>query len=413
MRTSEQVRTGEGDPEGAPQRVALLTGGGDKAYSLALAVALSAAGNEVDYIGSNDQDDSRLRDDPRIRFLNLRGAQSAKAGAAGKLARVLVYYVKLIRYAATARPRVFHILWNNKFQTFDCTALMLYYRLLGKMVVMTAHNVNAGKRDGKDSWWNRFTLRVQYRLTNHLFVHTQRMKQELVEEFQVPGGKVTVIPHGIHNSVPATEMTQAEARESLGLPARDKTILFFGNVAPYKGVEYLVAAFNQLAVPGTDYRLVIAGRCKDCPDYRRQIEQAVKEGGAADRVTLRTEFIPDAETELYFKAADVMVLPYTFIFQSGVLFLSYNFGLPVIASDLEALRDEIVVGETGLVFRTLDAADLARTIQQYFGSELYRDLEVRRSRIQEHANERYSWAKVAAMTTQVYAVAAGGRAAKV
>ncbi len=413
MQNSEPVGSRRTEADGAPQRVALLTGGGDKAYSLALAVALSAAGNEVDYIGSDEQDDARLRNDPRIRFLNLRGSQSAKGGAAGKLVRVLIYYGKLIRYAATARARVFHILWNNKFQAFDRTGLMLYYRLLGKKVVMTAHNVNAGKRDGKDSWWNRFTLRMQYRLTQQLFVHTERMKQELVAEFQVPRGKVTVIPHGIHNSVPATAMTQAEARQRLGLPPRDKTLLFFGNVAPYKGVEYLVAAFNQLAVPGTDYRLIIAGRCKDCPDYRRQIEQAVREGGAADRVSMRIEFIPDAETEVYFKAADVMVLPYTFIFQSGVLFLAYNFGLPVIASDLEALRDEIVAGETGLVFRTLDAADLARAIRQYFGSELYRDLEVRRLRIQEHANEHYSWAKVAAMTTQVYAAAAGGRAAKV
>ena len=278
---------------------------------------------------------------------------------------------------------------------------------------MTAHNVNAGKRDGTDSWWNRFTLRIQYHLTNHIFVHTQRMKQELVDDFGVPEGNVTVIPYGINNSVPTTGLTQAEARQRLGLPARDKVLLFYGNLAPYKGVEYLVTAFNQLAVAGTDYRLIIAGRCKECPDYRRQIEQAVKEGGAADRVTLRIEFIPDAETEVYFMAADVMMLPYTYIFQSGVLFLSYNFGLPVIASDLEALRGEILPGETGLVFKTLDAADLVRTIQTYFRSDLYRDLAARRARIQEHANERYSWTKVGAMTTRAYAAAVGNSTGKI
>ena len=46
-----------------------------------------------------------------------------------------------------AKPRVFHILWNNKFELFDRTLLMLYYRLLGRRVVLTAHNVNAAKRD--------------------------------------------------------------------------------------------------------------------------------------------------------------------------------------------------------------------------------------------------------------------------
>ena len=132
MQISEPARIGRTEVAPAPQRVALLTGGGDKGYALGLAMALSGAGNTVDFIGSDDQEDERLRNDPRIRFLNLRGSQSAKAGAAVKMRRVLVYYARLIAYAATARPRVFHILWNNKFQTFDRTALMLYYRLLGK-----------------------------------------------------------------------------------------------------------------------------------------------------------------------------------------------------------------------------------------------------------------------------------------
>ena len=56
-----------------------------------------------------------------------------------------MYYAKLIRYAATAKPKIFHILWNNKFELFDRTVLMLYYRLLGKRIVLTAHNVNAGQ----------------------------------------------------------------------------------------------------------------------------------------------------------------------------------------------------------------------------------------------------------------------------
>ena len=69
-----------------------------------------------------------------------------------------MYYAKLIRYAATAKPRIFHILWNNKFEFFDRTLLMLYYRLLGKKIVLTVHNVNAGRRDSKDTRLNRLTL---------------------------------------------------------------------------------------------------------------------------------------------------------------------------------------------------------------------------------------------------------------
>ena len=116
----------------------------------------------------------------------------------------------------------------------------------------------------------------------------------------------------------------------------------------------------------------------------------------------RIEHIPDEEVELYFKAADVLIVPYVHIFQSGVPFLAYSFGLPVIATDVGSLREDIVEGRTGFVCQPRDSSDLARTIDKYFESELFRDLENRRLEIKEYANERYSWNKVAAITTAVY-----------
>ena len=76
----------------------------------------------------------------------------------------------------------------------------------------------------------------------------------------------------------------------------------------------------------------------------------------------------DADTEIYFKAADVVVLPYTHIFQSGVLFLGYNFGLPAIATDIGSLRDDVIEGETGFICKPCDAIDLANCIRKYFSS---------------------------------------------
>jgi glycosyltransferase involved in cell wall biosynthesis len=69
--------------------------------------------------------------------------------------------------------------------------------------------------------------------------------------------------------------------------------------------------------------------------------------------------IPDEHTELYFKAADALILPCSHIFQSGVLVLGYDSGLPEIAADVGSLREEIVEGRTGYLFRPKDSADLA------------------------------------------------------
>src|SRR5947209_3526460 len=181
-------------------RVALLTGGGDKPYALGMAAALTSVGIHVDFVGSDDLSVPDVLNDPRVNFLNLRGDQREGASSVAKAIRVLSYYVKLIRYAATAKPKLFHILWNNKFQLFDRTLLMLYYKLLGKKIAFTAHNVNAGKRDQNDSWLNRRSLKIQYILSDHIFVHTDGMKSELISEFRVPERKVSVIHFGINNT---------------------------------------------------------------------------------------------------------------------------------------------------------------------------------------------------------------------
>ena len=387
---------------------ALLTGGGDRHYAFGLAMGLVSKGVVLDFIGGDEVDSPELRATPKLNFFHLRRNGRADAGYIAKIWRVLAYYGRLIRYAATAKPKVFHILWNNKFEHIDRTLLMIYYRLLGKRIVLTAHNVNAGARDATDTWLNRFTLGIQYRLTDHIFVHTEQMRGELVEAFGVPKTSVSVIRYGINNAVPSTALTCEEARQRLGIGTGQRAILFFGNIAAYKGLEYLIAAFERLVADGGDYRLIVAGRAKNASDpYVADIRERLNRKIVRERTVLRMEFIPDEEMELYLKAADVTVLPYTRIFQSGVLFLAYSFGLPVIASDVGSLREDVVKGETGFICKPEDSLDLAKTIERYFASNLYRDLDSRRGQIREYIEERHSWDAVGERTRSVYAGALG------
>jgi glycosyltransferase involved in cell wall biosynthesis len=384
--------------------VGLLTGGGDRHYAYGLAMALVSRDVSVDFIGGDEVDSPEMHCTPKLKFLSLRRNGRRDASLAEKISRVLLYYLRLIRYAAAARPKVLHILWNNKFEFFDRTLLMLYYKLLGKKIALTAHNVNAGTRDATDTPLNRLTLKIQYRLVHHIFVHTDKMKRELVEEFGVGQTAVSVIPYGINNAVPHTELTPDDARRRLGIRRGEKTLLFFGNIAPYKGLEYLVAAFEQVVARGGDYRLIVAGRAKKgCEKYVAGIRQSLSRGGNRDRAIVKIDFIPDDDMELYFKAADVSVLPYTHIFQSGVLFLGYSFGLPVIAADVGSMREDIIEGETGFLFRPTDPDDLAQTIEKYFASDLYQGLIRRRQEIRDYAKEMHSWDDIGEMTRNVYA----------
>jgi len=269
--------------------------------------------------------------------------------------------------------------------------------------VLTAHNINKRKRDAVDTVLNRLTLRTQYRLSDHIFVHTEQMKSELVQEFGCRTSAITVIPFGINNAVPHTPLTSSEAKTRLGIGQAERAILFFGRITPYKGLEYLVRAFSQLLVQSSNYRLIIAGRPdNDSKDYCQSIQELIVRQEVGKRVSLRIEFVPDSDTELYFKAADVLVLPYRQIYQSGVLFLAYSFGLPVIATNVGGLPDEVIEGQTGYICQSEDSDQLAGTIKRYFESDLYNNLHSRRRFISEYANQRYSWEAVAKITVDTY-----------
>ena len=383
--------------------VALLTGGGDPHYAFGLAMSLLRGGGSLDLIGSDEFEVPEFQKRPNLRLLNLRGSLREDVSVVGKTLRILAYYAKLIIYAAKAKPKVFHILWNSRFQTFDRTLLMLYYRGLGKKVVLTAHNVNAGRRDGTDGIVNRLTLRMQYRLCSHIFVHTELMKRELVDEFGVRQSRVTIIPFGINNAVPKTALTSSEARQRLGLNSGERTILFFGRITPYKGVEYLISAFRHVQARSGNYRLILAGKPDKCEDYWKTIREDIRAEVERGEILLRDTFIPDEETEVYMKAADVLVLPYRHIYQSGVLFLGQSFGLPVLASDVGSFKDEIVDGKTGFVFRPEDSLELANAIEKYFASDIYAQLDEHRGNICAYAAAQHSWETVSRITMGVYA----------
>jgi D-inositol-3-phosphate glycosyltransferase len=384
-------------------RVALLTGGGDKPYALGLATALTGCGIIIDFVGSDHLVSDVLEHDPHVNFLNLRGNQDSHATLAKKAHRIACYYLRLLRFARTAKAPIFHILWNNRFETIDRVFFPFFYKLCGRRVVFTAHNVNASKRDRNDNWLNQLTLRIQYRLVDHIFVHTLKASEEMQTDFGVGPDKISVIPFGINNTIQATDLSRAQAKRLLGVRDAELTMLFFGQIAPYKGVEYLLKAFIELAREKTEYRLVIAGSPKWDGQYWRRMEEIIKASGLEGRIVQRIGFVPDEQTEVFFKAADVLILPYTDIFQSGVLSLAYSFGLPVVATDVGSLSEEIIENETGFICKARDANDLAAVIRHYFSSELYSQLETRRKIIREYANERFSWKKVAKATGEVYA----------
>jgi len=384
-------------------KVSLLTGGDDPNYAFPLTSSLASRGIIIDFIGNDSMQKPEITVIENVNYLNLRGDQSENVPRKEKIYRVLKYYWKLIKYTAKTDAKLFHILWLNKFIYFDRTILNIFYKIMGKKLIFTAHNINSEERDGNDTFFNRLTLKFMYNLVDHIFVHTKIMKKQLIEDYNVRGNKITIIPFGINKFIPKSELSCIQAKRKLNLRNNEKIFLFFGRIAAYKGLEYIVQALANLKEKHHDLRLIIAGKIqRNCEAYFANIERIIKEHNLEKYIIRKTEFIPDEDIELYFKAADVLILPYKHIFQSGPLFMSYNFGLPVIASNVGSFKEDVIEGETGFICRPEDPEDLAEKIDLYFNSNLYKNLETNRNKIMEYANEKYSWEKIGETTYSVY-----------
>jgi D-inositol-3-phosphate glycosyltransferase len=382
--------------------VAVLTGGHDASYVFGLTTTLSQRAIRVHVVGNDRVDNDDFHKSDWITFFDC-GHLRTSCGLLTKLFELTAYYARLIAYVTLRSPKLIHILWNNKAEYFDRTLLTVYFKCLGKKIVLTAHNVNKAKRDSCDSALNRLTLGVQYRLADQIFVHTEKMKSELVEDFGVSPEAVVVIPFGVNIAVRDTGLIETDAKRQLGIRPGERTILFFGRIVPYKGLECLVGAFHRLAERDPACRLIIAGEpMMGSETYMNNIRQAIASGGGRHRIFCRLEFIPDDETEVYFKAADVLVLPYRNIFESGIVFLAYRFGLPLIASDVGSFREELRKSGAGLIFESGNSAALVNRLSEFFRSDLYKDATKHRQRIREYSIARQSWEVVGEKTERVY-----------
>jgi glycosyltransferase involved in cell wall biosynthesis len=155
---------------------------------------------------------------------------------------------------------------------------------------------------------------------------------------------------------------RAEAEKALGLTSGKKNLLFFGLIRKYKGLDILIKAFGLLP---EEYQLIIAGE-----PYGGFEEYAalIDESPAKERIHCFLSYIADDEVKKFFSAADLSVLPYRSASQSGVIAVSYNFGVPMVVTDAGSLRQETEEAGTGIVAKKIEPEAMADAIKEFFGT---------------------------------------------
>ncbi|HIZ87357.1 MAG TPA: glycosyltransferase [Candidatus Coprenecus pullistercoris] len=175
----------------------------------------------------------------------------------------------------------------------------------------------------------------------------------------MPDARYIVSPHPVYSNF-GEAVPRLRAAQSVGVDPSMKTLLFFGLIREYKGLDILLEAFAML---DDSYQLIIAGEPYGSFErYRRLIDTNPNRS----RIHLFDRFISDSEVADFFCASDLCVLPYRSATQSGISSIAYHFELPMITTAVGGLREMIGERGTGLVTDSISPEAVKEAVIRYF-----------------------------------------------
>ncbi|MES2823047.1 MAG: glycosyltransferase family 4 protein [Pseudomonadota bacterium] len=266
--------------------------------------------------------------------------------------------------------------------------IILIAKLKGAHIVWTVHNVTP--HDAFHPKLSRFFMHWFINRCNGLIFMSEESKATFLQIYKPPATiRYAIIPHGHYRSSYPAAIDKVSAKIKLGLPADKKVLLFCGMIKPYKNIDSLIQTFAQTNL--SHYELVIAGK----PDSPQLAEQLHQHKGDHANIHLFLQFIPDDQLHIYLSAADIVILPYKSILNSGALLLALSFNKPVIAPHIGAfvaLQQELGKQWIHSYDGDLQVGTLSKALLQLEALE----------RTTICPLENYDWNKLAALTVTFY-----------
>lgn len=289
----------------------------------------------------------------------------------------------------TLRGDIVHAQWWSYPLAPMYAVLLACARARRKTVVLTIHNVEPHEGGVLRRLANRAVLPFAHRI----IVHTEQNAKTL-RTTRRTSAAVEVIPIGVRAPDAARDDASA-ARERIGVAPDAPTVLFFGNIRPYKGVPLLLRAFDDVRHALPSARMIIAGEAWGAG--AEEIRGEVVRLGLDAAVIAHLSYLPEAEVAQYFAAADVVVFPYThFDAQSAAACVALAYGKAIVVTDTGGLPDLAAVNA---VVPANDPARLAGVLLRALTEPLWR------GELEAHARAtaaRMSWPEVAATTAELY-----------
>jgi beta-1,4-mannosyltransferase len=235
-------------------------------------------------------------------------------------------YFPLIRRGEILHMHWIHSMYQSDIKIFFIMrsmimlVLMSMMKIRGVKLVWTIHNIYPHSM--KYIHLERIIRKRVIKLCHKVIVASSSIKDEVLKEYRLDDSKIHIIPHGHYKGI--YQQKNDNVRTRMGISSDQYVFLFLGAIKPYKGIQQLIKAFNELNDPTCC--LLIAG--KPTTEMKEVLEKAKLNN---NQIILDLRFIPDEEIYDTLDSASVLVLPYEEITTSGSAILALSYYKPIIA----------------------------------------------------------------------------------
>lgn len=276
--------------------------------------------------------------------------------------------------------------WHPYFTLCYCGIIQ---NLKNIKVLFLCHNIFPHERLPLDKWLTRRALKRG----DIFIVHSEKDAEDI--QSILPNAKYKRTVHPTYNIFKFKNINCIEAREILNLGQDKKVLLFFGFVREYKGLKYLIDGLRVLREKYDDIILLIAG---DFNGRKEDYIKMIEDHGLRDYTSVHDGYIPDCDVEIYFAAADLVVLPYVSATQSGIVQIAYSFSKPVIATNVAGLPEAVLDEKTGYIVEARDSEAIAEAVQKFFEGNKAEDF----ARNIKNEEYKYSWDRMTELVENLW-----------
>lgn len=275
-------------------------------------------------------------------------------------------WIQAYRFLKAQKPDIIVLQWWTSSVAHMQLLLKIFAGLLNKpKVIIEFHEVVDPFEESilPIRLYSKITGKLLRKNLDAYITHSESDKELVAKRYSISPEKIHVIPHGLYDQY-GKLLDIKEARRSLSIKD-DFVILSFGLIRKYKGTPYLIRAFEQLPSKILEKsRLLIVG---EIWEDRKELLDQIKASPYHDKITLVDEYVPDEKVNLYFSAADVVVLPYLRASQSGIAHIAMSFGKPVVVSEVGGLKESMANYEGTFFVPPADVDSIKEAILGQFG----------------------------------------------